>query len=87
MADGKIIRYAQDDFPKYGNKIRPFEIVELTTSDYKEKEIKQFSVAKSSRIAWNKDGMHNIDAHQLSKNKWMAVMDGYGSEYVFGLKY
>jgi len=87
VADGKIIRYAQDDFPKYGNKIRPFEIVELTTSDYKEKEIKQFSVAKSSRIAWNKDGMHNIDAHQLSKNKWMAVMDGYGREYVFGLKY
>ena len=87
VVDGKIIRYAQDDLPKYGNKIRAFEIVELTTTDFKERELEQFSVAKSDRIAWNKDGMHNIDAHQLSENQWIAVMDGYGKEYVYGLRY
>ena len=54
---------------------------------FKERELEQFSVAKSDRIAWNKDGMHNIDAHQLSENQWIAVMDGYGKEYVYGLRY
>lgn len=85
--DGKIIRYAQDDFPKYGNQIRAFEIIELTTTNYEERELKQFSVTKPSGIGWNMSGMHNIDTHQFSKNKWIAVMDGYGKEYVFGLKY
>ena len=87
VVDGKIIRYAQDDFPRYGIKILPLEIVELTTTNFKEKELKELSVAKSDRIAWNNEGMHNIDPHQLSKNKWIAVMDGYGNEHVFGLRY
>ena len=32
-------------------------------------------------------GIHNIDIHQLSNDKSIAVIDGYGKEYVFGLKY
>lgn len=85
--DGKIIRYAQDDYPKYGNQVRAFEIIELTTTSYEEKELKQLPMTKPSGIAWNVKGMHNIDAHRLNKNKWIAAVDGYGKEYVFGLKY
>jgi len=29
--DGRIVRYAQDDDPTYGNQVRAFEITELTT--------------------------------------------------------
>ena len=87
VTDGKIIRYAQDDYPAYGNQIRAFEILKLTTADYEERELKQFSVTKPSRIAWNMSGIHNIDIHRFGKNKCIAVIDGYGREYVFGLKY
>ena len=85
--DGKIIRYAQDDYPEYGNQVRAFEIIELTTTSYEEKELKQFPMTKPSGIGWNVKGMHHIDTHRLNKNKWIAAVDGYGKEYVFGLKY
>lgn len=87
VTDDKIIRYAQDDFPKYGNRIRAFEITALTTTDYEEREFELFSVTKPRKIAWNMDGIHNIDIHQSSNGKCIAVIDGYGKEYVFGLKY
>jgi hypothetical protein len=44
-------------------------------------------VTKPRRMAWNTDGMHHIDAHQLSKNEWIAAVDGFGKKLVFGLKY
>jgi len=74
--DGKVVRYTQDGDPTYGNQLRAFEIDILTTTDYAEHEVKESPVLKASGQGWNADGMHHIDLHQLSGNRWIACVDG-----------
>ena len=74
--NGKIIRFAQDDYPTYGNQIRAFIIDVLTTTNYKEHEFDKNPILKPTGIGWNADGMHNIDPHQISQNYWIACVDG-----------
>ena len=85
--DGRIIRYTQDDYPDYGNQVRAFEITNLTTTSYEENEVCKNLMKKPKRFGWNKKGMHHIDAHQLGEKEWIAVVDGYGTNLLFGLKY
>jgi hypothetical protein len=81
--DDRIFRVAQDDWPTYGNKLRIFEIDRLTTSDYKEHEIcdrlivdqKEMN-SKAKMPHWRSEGMHQLDVHKISKNKWIACVDG-----------
>jgi len=74
--DGRLVRYAQDDDPTYGNRLRAFEIIELTTESYKEQEILLSPPLKGSGSGWNADGMHHIDPHRLDDGSWMACVDG-----------
>ncbi|MFC2164540.1 hypothetical protein ACFLT2_06030 [Acidobacteriota bacterium] len=74
--DGQVIRFAQDDDPTYGNRVRAFEITELTTESYKERELLMNPPLKGSSSGWNADGMHHIDLHQLEKGRWIACVDG-----------
>ncbi|WP_138498119.1 glycoside hydrolase family 32 protein [Nostoc sp. PA-18-2419] len=81
--DGKIIRYTQDCERVYGHQVRAFQITELTTTNYQEKEIKNNPVIKASGLGWNQIGMHHIDAHQIDKDKWIACVDGKRYQLVF----
>lgn len=74
--DGKIIRFAQDIYPTYGNKIRAMEIKTLDEKDYFEKELPESPLFKASGTGWNADGMHQIDALETSPGQWIAVVDG-----------
>ena len=85
--DGRIIRYAQDDQPTYGNQVRAFEITELTTTSYEEKEVSENPILEPSGTSWNARGMHHIDPHQIYRNQWIACVDGYAEKLVFGLQY
>jgi hypothetical protein len=76
MIKGKLIRFAQDDDPSYGLAVRAIEITKLTTTDYKEKEIKGSPVLKGSGKGWNASRMHTLDPHELSPNSWIACVDG-----------
>ena len=78
-ADGKTIRYAQDDDGAYGNRLRAFEIVTLSTTDYAEQELPLGAGMSSpaSGEGWNGQGMHHIDAHEPNAGSWIACMDGY----------
>ncbi len=73
--NNSLYRFAQDDYPTYGNKIRAFEILKLTNIEYEEKEVE--ILFENSGTGWKKDGMHTIDLHQLGENEWIAVVDGY----------
>ena len=84
--DDRIIRYTQDDDPTYGNRVRAFEITELTTTSYTEKYVSKGSILAASGTGWNKHGMHHIDPHQIEKNKWIACVDGC-TDLAFGLQY
>ncbi|NDJ24223.1 hypothetical protein GS682_21745 [Nostoc sp. B(2019)] len=83
--DDQIFRYTQDDEHLYGTQVRAFEITHLTTTTYKEKEVKENPILKPSGFGWNKTGMHNIDPHQITKDKWIACVDGYQILLVFGV--
>jgi len=85
--NNRIIRYTQDDDPTYGNQVRAFEIIELTTTSYTEKKVSETPILKASGIGWNKKGMHHIDPHQIGRNKWVACVDGFRTILVFGLQY
>lgn len=78
--EGRIIRYTQDDDPTYGNQVRAFEITELTTSSYEEKEISESPILKAEGTGWTADGMHHIDPHQIHRDKWIACVDGCRQE-------
>jgi hypothetical protein len=75
----KIIRYTQDCERIYGNKVRAFEITDLTTKNYQEQEIRENPIIKASGSGWNKTGMHHIDPHQIDENKWIACVDAKSS--------
>lgn len=76
MWNGKLIRFAQDDEPIYGRAVRAFEVVELTPTTYREQELIESPILFHSGKGWNADGMHQIDAHQVAPNHWIAVVDG-----------
>jgi hypothetical protein len=73
----KPIRYAQDCFPTYGTQVRAFEITELTTENYQERQIGDLPLLTGSGSGWNKDGMHHIDPHPIDENRWIACVDGW----------
>jgi len=75
--DGHPIRFAQDDHPEYGKRVRAFRIKKLTVEDYEEEELPESPVLKASGAGWNSAGMHQIDAHRLGDGRWLAAVDGH----------
>jgi hypothetical protein len=73
-----LVRLCQSSYPSYGSEVRAFEITELTTEKYSEKELEESPILKrNSEIKqWNSKGMHHLDAHQIGPNKWIACVDG-----------
>ena len=84
LVHDRIIRYAQDDDPTYGNQIRAFIVTTLTTESYEEREESELLGVKASGVGWNSAGMHAIDAHQDDESGWIACVDGYQIHLVFG---
>lgn len=80
--DGKVLRYAQDDLRIYGEKVRAFEISELTPTTYVEKEARNSPVLSPSGSGWNALGMHTVDPHNLGENSWIACVDGVQAQSV-----
>jgi len=76
MVSGRPVRFAQDDFPTYGNQVRAFEITRLTLTDYEEREVPGKAVLSAGGRGWHADGMHHIDAHKLAEDRWFACVDG-----------
>ena len=74
--DNRIVRYAQDDYPYYGNQVWAFEITSLTTENYEEQKIGNKPVLKGIDN-WNTRGMHHISPCRVDGNKWIAGVDGY----------
>jgi hypothetical protein len=87
VLDGRVIRFAQDDEPVYGNRVRAFEITELTTGSYRETGAGPDPLLGPSGKGWNARRMHQVDLHQIGENRWIACVDGAGEKLVFGLQY
>jgi hypothetical protein len=74
--DNHLIRFAQDCVPRYGSRVRAFDILELTTSSYAETENAASPVLQPGGAGWNALGMHHVDAHQQTNDTWLACVDG-----------
>lgn len=85
--DERLIRFAQDDAPTYGNQLHAFEIIELTPAGYQEREVATGPVLKASGQGWNASGMHQLDPYPLTATRWLACVDGYREKIVFGFGY
>lgn len=75
--NSRIFRFAQQDKPYYGYKIRVFEITNLSEDIYAEKELELTFEGSKLQYTWNKDGMHHIDPLFLNKDKVIACLDGH----------
>jgi hypothetical protein len=75
--DDRVIRYTQDCSPKYGTQVRAFEITELTTTSYHEREAREDPVLRPTGFGWNGSGMHHIDSHLMDDGRWLACVDGW----------
>ena len=81
--DQRVIRFAQDCVPRYGTRVRAFEIHELSRTHYVETE-KKDPVLSPGNHAWNASGMHHVDAHQLPNGTWIACVDGANRQSAIG---
>lgn len=75
VCDNRIIRYAQDCEPYYGNQVWAFEITKLTPQTYEENQIGDAPVLKG-HDNWNTRGMHHISPWRLGSKEWIACVDG-----------
>jgi hypothetical protein len=73
----EVIRYAQDCHPFYGLSVKAFRVLELTRTTYRETPASLRPVFKASGRAWNRCGMHHVDAHELAPGQWLACADGW----------
>ncbi len=78
VLDSTIIRFAQDCIPRYGSRVRAFEISELTTRSYAEVESQQSPILTAGNGEWNNLGVHHVDPHLTANGQWIACVDGFG---------
>ncbi len=80
---GRIYRFAQDCSACYGERVRAFEITELSDERYAEKEIAESPVLGPSGYGWNGGKMHHLDVHAMGASaagpRWIACVDGHPS--------
>jgi hypothetical protein len=77
VANDRVIRYTQDCYPIYGSQVRAFEITELTTKSYQEREAFESPILTAGGAGWNEFGMHHIDPQLLGDGRWLACVDGW----------
>lgn len=80
MFNGALLRFAQDCSRRYGERVRAFEIVELTARSYHEQPVEGGLVPGTSAGRWNSARMHHVDPHQLGEGRWLCCVDGDGGE-------
>ena len=73
-----VVRYTQDCYRTYGTQVRAFEVTDLTTKSYHEREIEDKNpVLTGTGNGWNAGGMHHIDPHVTEDGRWIACVDGW----------
>ncbi len=74
--NNKLYRIAQDQ-RGYGAGLYAFEIITLTTTQYKEKPAKKLNpLLLPGSADWTETGMHHLDTIQIAPNRYFGVFDG-----------
>ncbi len=78
VADGRPIQFVQDVYPVYGKSVSAFAVTKLTPIEYEEQRLGDQPILVGGDAAWNRHGMHHIDAHLRGDGSWIACVDGFG---------
>jgi len=73
--NGSKYRVAQDDYPEYGLQVFAFQICELTTTSYSEKQVGDGPVLKGTQKWLLPNMRHHLDAHMVREGQWIAATD------------
>ena len=73
--DGGLIRFTQDCSRYYGRQVHAFRITHLSATDYREEPAAPGPVVGPGQGAWNRWGMHHVDAHPHPGGGWIASVD------------
>jgi hypothetical protein len=76
--DGKLIRFGQQDTPKYGLAVHALQVTKLTPEDYSESLLHDKPILSGHGKCWNKARMHHIDPIQMDDGTWHFIVDGGG---------
>lgn len=79
-----LVRFAQDNSEGYGRAVRAFRISTLTDTAFAEEEIGPAPLLEGSGSGWNAGGMHHIVPVPLVDGTWVASVDGFYEDRVFG---
>ena len=73
--NNRVVRYAQDCVPYYGNQVWAIEITHLNRREYNEKIIGDIPILKGYDN-WNTRGMHTLSPIPFHGG-WIAAVDGF----------
>lgn len=73
----RLFRFTQDCHPRYGLRVRAFEIHELTTENYRESPASEEPILHEVPGGWNSSGMHHVDPHRMADGSCLACVDGW----------
>ena len=78
LVEGRPVRFAQSviDPASKSKELRAVEVLELTDTDYKEREVHAEAVLSAGPDDWSRDGVHHVDPHRLDDGTWVASLDG-----------
>jgi len=72
---GQLLRFAQDGTDSYGECVRVVEVQELNKHSCREKQV-DAPILSPGGNAWQRDGMHHIDAH-VTDSGLVCCVDGW----------
>lgn len=79
--------FFQDLADEYGDKIRAYEVVDLSPTTYRDREVPESPVLAESGIGWNAEAMHTFDPWWVGDG-WVSAVDGeVNGEWSIGLYY
>jgi hypothetical protein len=77
--DGRLYRYTMDVAPPIGtHRVFAYEITGITPETYSERLVQDAPILEPAGNGWNGEAMHQIDPVQLTDDRWIASVDGFG---------
>ncbi|WP_248905209.1 glucosamine inositolphosphorylceramide transferase family protein [Halocatena marina] len=77
VVDDRLFLYFQDSVENYGDRIRCYEVTDLSPSTYADQEVSGSPVLHEFGSDWANDGMHTFDPWWLGPGKgWRCAVDG-----------
>jgi hypothetical protein len=85
LEGGRIIRFVQDCYQEYGEKLRVFEVDVLTTTEFSQHELPESPILQpTGDDAWNGNRMHHCDPWWTG-SRWLCSVDGKYTHWAIGI--